>query len=213
MEPLDVFSDATRAWFERTFDGPTPAQAKGWPVIASGAHTLIQAPTGSVKTLAAFMYAIDRLTPTPGEGLRVLYVSPLKALNYDVERNLRGPLAGLQSPLQVAVRTGDTSQKERQAILRHPPDILITTPESLFLMLTSQARALLRTVDTVILDEVHAVAGTKRGAHLALSLERLERLRGEQSFQRIALSGVTLVISAVVAVLLVIVFLVYYLSM
>ncbi|MES1247583.1 MAG: DEAD/DEAH box helicase, partial [Actinomycetota bacterium] len=155
MEPLSVFSDRTREWFERTFDGPTPAQTKGWPVIASGSHTLIQAPTGSGKTLAAFLYAIDRLADKGGEGLRVLYVSPLKALNYDVERNLRGPLAGLQAQLAVAVRTGDTSQKERQQMLRLPPDILITTPESLFLMLTSQARDMLRTVDTVILDEVH----------------------------------------------------------
>src|SRR4051795_9449876 len=189
MDPLNVFSDPTRVWFERTFDGPTPAQVKGWPVIASGKHTLIQAPTGSGKTLAAFLYAIDRLTANPAEGLRVLYVSPLKALNYDVERNLRGPLAGLQSQLRVAVRTGDTPQKERQAMLREAPDILITTPESLFLMLTSQARAVLGGIDTVILDEVHAVAGTKRGAHLTLSLERLERLIGERSFQRIALSA------------------------
>jgi ATP-dependent Lhr-like helicase len=188
MDPLNVFSDGTRAWFERTFAGPTPAQQLGWPVIATGAHTLIQAPTGSGKTLAAFLYAIDRLTATPAAGLRVLYVSPLKALNYDVERNLRGPLAGLQSPLRVAVRTGDTSQKERQAMLRHAPDILITTPESLFLMLTSSARDMLRSVDTLILDEVHAVAGTKRGAHLALSVERLQRLV-DRPVQRIALSA------------------------
>src|SRR4051794_21006855 len=187
MDPLNVFSDPTRIWFERTFDAPTPAQVKGWPVIASGKHTLIQAPTGSGKTLAAFLYAIDRLTTKPGEGLRVLYVSPLKALNYDVERNLRGPLAGLQSQLRVAVRTGDTSQKERRDMLREHPDILITTPESLFLMLTSQAREMLRTIDTVIIDEVHAVAGTKRGAHMALSLERLERLA--EGFQRIGLSA------------------------
>src|SRR5690349_3725160 len=153
MEPLSVFSARTRAWFEQTFDAPTPAQAAGWPVIATGAHTLIQAPTGSGKTLAAFLYAIDRLTPAPGGGLRVLYVSPLKALNYDVERNLRGPLAGLQSQLRVAVRTGDTPQKERPAMLREAPDILITTPESLYLMLTSQAREVLRSIDTVILDE------------------------------------------------------------
>src|SRR5204863_3004703 len=166
VDPLAVFSAETRAWFERTFDAPTPAQTKGWPVIASGANTLIQAPTGSGKTLAAFMYAIDRLTPAAGQGLRVLYVSPLKALNYDVERNLRGPLAGLQSQLRVGVRTGDTPQKERQAMLREAPDILITTPESLFLMLTSQACDVLRSIDTLILDEVHAVAGTKRGAHL-----------------------------------------------
>src|SRR5947207_12267397 len=168
MGALDVFSSETRAWFERSFDAPTPAQAQGWPVIATGANTLIQAPTGSGKTLTAFLYAIDRLTAQPGEGLRVLYLSPLKALNYDIERNLRGPLAGLQSPLRVAVRTGDTSQKERRDMLREHPDILITTPESLFLMLTSQAREMLRTVDTVIVDEVHAVAGTKRGAHMAL---------------------------------------------
>src|SRR4030081_1036681 len=173
---LDVFSEVTRDWFTRTFDAPTPAQAQGWPVIASGAHTLIQAPTGSGKTLAAFLYAIDRLTPTPGAGLRVPYVSPLKALNYDVERNLRGPLAGLQSQLRVAVRTGDTPQKERAAMLRHPPDILITTPESLFLLLTSQARETLRGIDTLIIDEVHAIAGTKRGSHFALSVERIEPL-------------------------------------
>ena len=189
MEPLDVFSPVTRAWFERTFDAPTPAQEKGWPVIASGANTLIQAPTGSGKTLAAFLYAIDRLTSAPGAGLRVLYVSPLKALNYDVERNLRGPLAGLQSQLSVAVRTGDTPQKERAAMLRNAPDILITTPESLFLLLTSQARELLRTVDTLILDEVHAVAGSKRGAHLALSVERLQQLLGDRPLQRIGLSA------------------------
>src|SRR4051795_12407211 len=188
MGSLNVFSEATRAWFEGTFEAPTAAQSKGWPAIASGAHTLIQAPTGSGKTLAAFLYAIDRLTAAPGDGLRVLYVSPLKALNYDVERNLRGPLAGLQSPLRVAVRTGDTPQKERAAMLRHPPDILITTPESLFLLLTSQAREQLRGVETLILDEVHAVAGTKRGAHLALSVERLERLR-EEPIQRIGLSA------------------------
>src|SRR5690349_22236044 len=157
MDPLAVFSDRTRGWFERTFDGPTPAQTKGWPAIASGKHTLIQAPTGSGKTLAAFLYAIDKLTPTPGTGLRVLYVSPLKALNYDVERNLRGPLAGLGSQLRVAVRTGDTSQKERAVMLREAPDILITTPGSLYLLLTSRAREMLERVRTLILDEVHAV--------------------------------------------------------
>src|SRR5881392_1189714 len=188
MDPLAVFSAKTRAWFEQAFATPTPAHTLGWPVIASGAHTLIQAPTGSGKTLAAFLYAIDKLTAQPGEGLRVLYVSPLKALNYDVERNLRGPLAGLQSELRVAVRTGDTPQKERAAMLREPPDILITTPESLFLLLTSRARELLRSVDTLILDEVHAVAGTKRGAHLALSVERLEELVAQPP-QRIGLSA------------------------
>src|SRR5207237_2688190 len=138
--------------------------------------------------LAAFLYGIDRLDSSAGAGLRLLYVSPLKALNYDVERNLRGPLAGLRSELRVAVRTGDTPQKERAAMLREPPDILITTPESLFLLLTSRARELLRSVDTLILDEVHAVAGTKRGAHLALSVERLEALAA-QPVQRIGLSA------------------------
>src|SRR5438477_6692521 len=189
MEPLSLFRPETRAWFERNFAAPTPAQDKGWPAIAGGGHVLIQAPTGSGKTLAAFLSAIDRLTAAPSAGLRLLYVSPLKALNYDVERNLRGPLAGLQSELRVAVRTGDTSQKERAAMLREAPDILITTPESLFLMLTSQARDLLRSVDTLLLDEVHAVAGTKRGAHLALSLERLERLDPDRPIQRIGLSA------------------------
>ncbi|TML03724.1 MAG: DEAD/DEAH box helicase [Actinobacteria bacterium] len=188
MSPLDVFSPETRAWFENAFSAPTPAQQLGWPAIASGTHTLIQAPTGSGKTLAAFMYGIDRLHPEPGQGLRLLYVSPLKALNYDIERNLRGPLAGLKSELRVAVRTGDTPQKERAEMLRHPPDILITTPESLYLLLTSRARENLRGVRTLILDEVHAVAGTKRGAHLALSVERLERLVDEP-FQRIGLSA------------------------
>src|SRR5438874_2265729 len=188
MDVLDLFGQATREWFERTFESPTPAQERGWPAISSGRHTLIQAPTGSGKTLAAFLYGIDRLTASPGEGLRLLYVSPLKALNYDVERNLRGPLAGLRSELTVGVRTGDTPQKERAAMLRKAPDILITTPESLFLLLTSQARELLRSVETVIVDEVHAVAGTKRGAHLALSVERLERLR-DAPLQRIALSA------------------------
>ena len=162
MDPLALFSPETRAWFERTFDAPTPAQALGWPAIAAGGHTLIQAPTGSGKTLAAFLYGIDRLSSSPGRGLRLLYVSPLKALNYDVERNLRGPLAGLESRLRVGVRTGDTPAKERREMLREPPDILITTPESLFLLLTSSAREILRPVETLILDEVHAVAGTDR---------------------------------------------------
>src|SRR6202795_3944474 len=186
MEPLNVFSDATRAWFERTFDAPTPAQTQGWPVIASGGHTLIQAPTGSGKTLTAFLYAIDRLTASPGHGLRVLYVSPLKALNYDIERNLRGPLAGLESKLRVGVRTGDTPAKERRELVKEPPDILITTPESLYLLLTSAARETLRGGETLILDEVHAIAGSKRGAHLALSVERLQRLV-DRPFQRIGL--------------------------
>src|SRR5947207_10400947 len=187
-DPLASFSPATRGWFERTFDAPTPPQLLGWPAIASREHVLIQAPTGSGKTLAAFLSALDRLNASPGEGLRVLYVSPLKALNYDIERNLRGPLAGLESKVTVAVRTGDTSQKERREVLRHPPDILITTPESLFLMLTSQARDILGSVDTLILDEVHAVAGTKRGSHMSISVERLDAL-AERPIQRIGLSA------------------------
>jgi len=188
VDPLAVFSSPTKAWFERAFAAPTPAQALGWPAIARGGHVLIQAPTGSGKTLAAFMIGIDRLNAAPGEGLRLLYVSPLKALNYDIERNLRSPLAGLGSELSVAVRTGDTPADERRRMLKTPPDILITTPESLFLLLTSQARETLRGIETVILDEVHAVAGTKRGSHLALSLERLEELV-ERPFQRIGLSA------------------------
>ena len=188
MDPLAPFSEKTRVWFERAFAGPTPAQTAGWPAIATGGHVLIQAPTGSGKTLAAFLHGIDTLDRAPGTGLRLLYVSPLKALNYDVERNLRGPLAGIKSDLRVGVRTGDTTQKERRELVKEPPDILITTPESLFLMLTSQARETLRGIETVILDEVHAVAGTKRGVHLALSLERLDALL-ERPAQRIGLSA------------------------
>jgi ATP-dependent Lhr-like helicase len=188
MDPLSVFSPATRAWFEGAFAGPTPPQDRGWPAIASGGHVLIQAPTGSGKTLTAFLYAIDRLNETPGQGLRVLYVSPLKALNYDIERNLRGPLAGLQSQLRVGVRTGDTPAKERRELVKEPPDILITTPESLYLMLTSQARDSLRGVETLIIDEVHAVAGTKRGAHMAVSIERLDAICDTPP-QRIGLSA------------------------
>ena len=128
MAALDVLSPKTRTWFERAFEGPTPAQELGWPAIAAGGHVLIQAPTGSGKTLAAFLLGLDRLNESPGEGLRLLYVSPLKALNYDIERNLRSPLAGLESKLRVGVRTGDTPAEERRRMLRTPPDILITTP-------------------------------------------------------------------------------------
>src|SRR6201998_2389406 len=188
MDPLAAFSPGTRTWFERAFAEATPAQTLGWPAIATGGDVLIQATTGSGKTLTAFLYGIDRLNAAPGQGLRVLYVSPLKALNYDIERNLRGPLAGLGSSLRVGVRNGDTAAKERRELVKHPPDILITTPESLYLMLTSAARESLRTVETLILDEVHAVAGTKRGAHLAISVERLQRLIGGP-VQRIGLSA------------------------
>src|SRR5271169_4245816 len=153
MDPLAAFSPVTRAWFEGAFAGPTPAQQLGWPAIATGGDVLIQAPTGSGKTLTAFLYALDRLGSRPGSGLRVLYVSPLKALNYDIERNLRGPLAGLGSSIRVGVRTGDTPARERRALIKEPPDILITTPESLYLMLTSSARESLQTVETLILDE------------------------------------------------------------
>jgi ATP-dependent Lhr-like helicase len=185
---------------------PTPPQALGWPAIRRGEHTLIQAPTGSGKTLAAFLVGIDRLwsdgraAPPPGHaGVRLLYISPLKALNNDIERNLRAPLAGIRATasrmdvvlprLRVAVRTGDTPQSARQTMVRKPPDILITTPESLFLVLTSpRAREMLRTVETVIVDEIHTLLGNKRGAHLALSLERLTALAGEP-VQRIGLSA------------------------
>jgi ATP-dependent Lhr-like helicase len=185
---LDNFAPATRAWFERTFGAPTPAQSLGWEAIASRSHTLIHAPTGSGKTLAAFLHAIDRLGRSPpGHGLRVVYVSPLKALAADVERNLRVPLAGIGSSLTVAVRSGDTPAAERRRLAKNPPDILVTTPESLYLLLTSAARAALVGVETVLVDEIHALAGQKRGAHLALSLERLERLA--PGFQRIGLTA------------------------
>ena len=173
---LDSFSPATRGWFERTFAAPTPAQELGWPAIATGRARADPGADRLRQDADRVPLALDRLSASPGKGLRVLYVSPLKALNYDIERNLRGPLAGLESTLRVAVRTGDTPAKERRELIKEPPDILITTPESLYLMLTSQARETLRGVETLILDEVHAVAGTKRGSHLALSVERLEAL-------------------------------------
>jgi ATP-dependent helicase Lhr and Lhr-like helicase len=196
------FHPAVEEWFARAFPGPTPAQAKGWPHIRGGRSTLIFAPTGSGKTLAAFLAAIDRLvfSPVPDKArrCRVLYVSPLKALAVDVERNLRAPLAGIARVAEqrgdvfhvpeVAIRTGDTPASERARMGRTPPDILITTPESLFLILTSQARAMLASVEVVILDEIHVLVGTKRGAHLALSLERLAEM-AERPPQRIGLSA------------------------
>jgi ATP-dependent helicase Lhr and Lhr-like helicase len=189
--PLAVFSDPVAAWFRRSFERPTPAQEAGWPAIASGRHSLVLAPTGSGKTLAAFLVAVDGLVRDPAErGTRVLYVSPLKALNHDVEKNLRAPLAGIDAPrpVTVAVRSGDTPARERTAMRRHPPDILITTPESLYLILTSASRDMLAGVETVIVDEIHAMAGTKRGTHLALSLERLAALTAGDP-QRIGLSA------------------------
>ena len=190
-DPLRAFSPPVADWFRRSFERPTPAQAKGWPPIAAGKHTLVLAPTGSGKTLAAFLTAIDGLVRDPSErGTRVLYVSPLKALNHDVERNLRAPLHGIETPreVEVAVRSGDTPQRERAAMRRRPPDILITTPESLYLILTSAAREMLAGVQTVIVDEIHALAAGKRGTHLALSLERLAHLTGGDP-QRIGLSA------------------------
>jgi ATP-dependent helicase Lhr and Lhr-like helicase len=220
--PLDAFLPAVQAWFEQAFGLPTAPQAQGWPAIQRGEHTLILAPTGSGKTLAAFLWGINELfrqrlgwateelqkeepekptDPRPKEepGVRLLYVSPLKALNNDVERNLRVPLAGIRrvskeqgAPLprlSVMVRTGDTPPSDRRHMVKHPPHILITTPESLYLILTSPvARQMLRTVRTVIVDEIHTLVGNKRGVHLALSLERVLELAG-QPVQRIGLSA------------------------
>ncbi len=206
---LQRFSPAAQSWFRDNFAAPTSAQELGWDAIAAGEHTLLLAPTGSGKTLAAFLSCLDRLANRPSlpvdkrgrtvrAGVSVVYVSPLKALSYDIERNLRAPLAGLRiaaareglepPDITVAVRTGDTPTKEREDIRRNPPDILITTPESLYLMLTSRSREVLQTVDTVIIDEIHTMASTKRGSHLALTLERLEALTG-RPFQRIGLSA------------------------
>ncbi|MCF6385539.1 ATP-dependent helicase [Mycobacterium sp. MBM] len=200
-DPLARFSPLTREWFRGTFSTPTAAQQQAWSAIADGDNTLVVAPTGSGKTLAAFLWAIDDLAQHPGDassGTRVLYVSPLKALAVDVERNLRTPLSGLARVAQraevpaptitVGVRSGDTTPKDRRDLISRPPDILITTPESLFLMLTSAARDTLTDVRTVIVDEVHAVAATKRGAHLAVSLERLDALLPRPA-QRIGLSA------------------------
>src|SRR5207253_9453471 len=199
---LDLFSPAARAWFSGAFSAPTEVQDGGWRSVAAGQHTLMSAPTGSGKTLAAFFWCIDRLAtepvPAEAERCRVLYVSPLKALTVDIERNLQAPLRGIGlqaerlgatlSPITVAIRTGDTPPRDRRQIERHPPDILITTPESLYLLLTSAARQVLASVRWVIVDEIHSVAATKRGAHLAVSLERLCAItRGEP--QRIGLSA------------------------
>src|SRR5215204_3580608 len=186
---LAPFTPRVAEWFERAFAAPTPAQAQAWPAIATGEHALISAPTGSGKTLAAFLWALDRFVAEPShERTRLVYVSPLKALSYDVEKNLRAPLRGIGADIRVAIRTGDTPQKERRDMVRHPPDILITTPESLYLMLTSQAREIFAETEAVIVDEIHAVAQTKRGAHLAVTLERLAAA-ADGPVQRIGLSA------------------------
>ncbi|WVK85342.1 ATP-dependent helicase [Dactylosporangium sp. AC04546] len=202
MKELGGFGAATREWFRAAFAAPTAAQVGAWKAISAGRHALVVAPTGSGKTLAAFLWSLDQLAAhppaDPAKRCRVLYVSPLKALAVDVERNLRAPLNGIRQAaarlgmeppdIRVAMRTGDTPADERRAFTRTPPDILITTPESLYLLLTSQARESLRGVETVIIDEVHAVCATKRGAHLALSLERLDALL-ERPAQRVGLSA------------------------
>ncbi|HQR80382.1 MAG TPA: DEAD/DEAH box helicase [Actinomycetota bacterium] len=192
------FRQATRQWFQQAFAAPTAVQQPAWAAIATGSDTLVVSPTGSGKTLAAFLWAIDGLVAEPGRGCRVLYISPMRALAADVERNLRAPLAGIErvardlgvhsGSVRTAIRTADTPPAERQRMARTPPDILITTPESLFLLLTSRAGAFLADVETVIVDEIHSVAGTKRGSHLSLSLQRLDLLTGRPA-QRIGLSA------------------------
>ena len=202
VDALKPFSEPVRAWFETSFAGPTKPQALGWPSISSGRNTLILSPTGSGKTLAAFLWGIDRLMSEPvperEARTRLLYISPLRALAVDVEKNLRAPLRGIALAAErmgesshvptVAMRTGDTPADDRRKLVRNPPDLLITTPESLYLMLTSAARETLRNIDAVIIDEIHSVAATKRGAHLAVTLERLEHLVG-RPVQRIGLSA------------------------
>jgi ATP-dependent Lhr-like helicase len=199
---LDLFAPATRDWFQAAFAEPTQVQERGWREVAAGRHVLMAAPTGSGKTLAAFLWCLDRLmseaTPPDGERCRVLYVSPLKALAHDVDRNLRSPLVGIRHQMKslgvtapditAAIRTGDTPSEARRSMERHPPDILITTPESLYLILTSAARRILASVRWLIVDEIHSVAATKRGSHLALSLERLCALTKVEP-QRIGLSA------------------------
>ncbi|MGH9314732.1 MAG: DEAD/DEAH box helicase, partial [Vicinamibacterales bacterium] len=192
--PLSHFHPIIARWFAETLGEPTSAQSQGWRAIREGRHTLVAAPTGSGKTLAAFLGALDDLfqeglrAPLPDE-VRVVYVSPLKALSADIVKNLAEPRRGIRrlaaelglaAPrITAAVRTGDTTQAERAAMLRTPPHILVTTPESLYLLLTAErSRDMLRTARTVIVDEIHAVIGTRRGAHLALSLERLDTLIG-----------------------------------
>ncbi len=201
-QPLDLFSPPVRDWFRATFAAPTAVQERGWEEVAAGRHVLMAAPTGSGKTLAAFLWCLDRLSleamPPDAERCRVLYVSPLKALAHDVDRNLRSPLVGIRHQMEtlgvkppeiaVAIRTGDTPADARRSMERHPPDILITTPESLFLLLTSAARKILASVRWLIVDEIHSVAATKRGSHLALSLERLCELTRVEP-QRIGLSA------------------------
>ncbi|OLT54183.1 DEAD/DEAH box helicase [Corynebacterium sp. CNJ-954] len=217
-DPLDRFSTPVASWFREVFTEPTVVQSQAWDAISRGDNALVVAPTGSGKTLAAFLWALSRLSSEGlmkdrqdgNTGTRVLYISPLKALGVDVERNLQVPLAGIArtatatgtdiAPVRVGVRSGDTPQAERAKLLRSPPDVLITTPESLYLMLTSKAAGTLRDVDTVIIDEVHAVAGTKRGTHLALSLERLEQL-SDIGVQRIGLSATVNPVDTVAAFL------------
>src|SRR5580704_13905331 len=203
IDPLDLFLPPVREWFRTALGEPTPAQRLGWPAIAAGNHTLILAPTGSGKTLAAFLACLDQLwrqnlEQSQPRGVRVLYISPLKALNNDIHRNLQVPLEGVAETarkmgqplpvLEAAVRTGDTPTSERQRLVRRPPHILITTPESLHLLLTSRARDTLRTVTHVIVDEIHALCSNKRGVFLALLLERLRALT-QRDFVRIGLSA------------------------